>query len=82
MVIGLAPYFDRIRDSPAYHRIFNGILFSFVGLLISTTIKFSMAISWDLPTAILGVGTFVVLLLGAEILWVVLAGLVISYFLF
>jgi chromate transporter len=82
IVIGLAPYFDRLRDSPIYYRIFRGILFSFVGLLVSVTIKFGMGISWDIPTIILGVGTFVTLILGAEILWVVLAGVVISYFLF
>jgi len=82
VVVGLAPYFDRVRDSPVYFRIFRGILFSFVGLLVSVAIKFAMGISWDIPTIILGVGTFAALILGAEILWVVLAGLVISYFLF
>ena len=82
LVIGLAPYFDRLRDSPIYHRIFKGILFSFVGLLVSVTIKFGMGITWDIPTIILGAGTFTALVLGAEILWVVIAGLVISYFMF
>jgi chromate transporter len=82
VVIGLAPYFDRLRDSPVYHRIFSGILFSFVGLLLSVTIKFGMGISWDIPTAILGIGAFAALILGVEILLVILAGLVISYFLF
>ena len=82
IVIGLAPYFDCLRNSPIYHRIFRGILFSFVGLLVSVTIKFGIGISWDIPTIILGVGTFAALVLGAEILWVVLAGLIISYFLF
>jgi chromate transporter len=82
VVIGLAPYFDRLSDSPIYYRIFRGILFSFVGLLVSVTIKFGMGISWDIPTIILATGTFAALVLGAEILWVVLAGVVISYFLF
>ena len=82
VVLGLAPWFDRVRDSPVYYRIFRGILFSFVGLLVSVTIKFGMGISWDIPTIILGVGTFAALVLGAGILWVILAGLVISYFLF
>ncbi|HVN65196.1 MAG TPA: chromate efflux transporter [Methanomicrobiales archaeon] len=82
LVIGLAPYFNRLRDSPVYHRIFRGILFSFVGLLVSVTMKFGMGIPWDIPSIILGAGTFISLVLGAEILWVVLAGLVISYFMF
>lgn len=82
IVVGLAPYFDRLRDSPVYRPIFRGILFSFVGLLVSVTVKFGMGIPWDIPTVLLGAGAFAALILGAEILWVVLAGLVISYFLF
>jgi len=82
IVIGLAPYYDEIRDSLHFHRIISGILFSFVGLLVSVTIRFAMGISWDIPSIILLAGTFTALVLGAEILWVVLAGIVISYFLF
>jgi chromate transporter len=82
IVIGLAPYFDMIRDSPNFRQIISGILFSFVGLLVSVTIRFAMGISWDIPSIILLIGTFISLVLGAEILWVVLAGIVISYFLF
>lgn len=82
IVVGLAPYFDRLRDSPVYRPIFKGILFSFVGLLVSVTVKFGMGIPWDIPTVLLVAGAFAALILGAEILWVVLAGLVISYFLF
>lgn len=82
IVIGLAPYYNEIRDSLHFHRIISGILFSFVGLLVSVTIRFAMGISWDIPSIILLAGTFTALVLGAEILWVVLAGIVISYFLF
>ncbi len=39
IVIGLAPYFDEIRNSPYVHWIISGILFSFVGLLISVAIR-------------------------------------------
>lgn len=82
IVVGLAPYYDEIRDSLHFRRIINGILFSFVGLLISVTIKFAMDISWDISSVILLAGAFIALVLGIEILWVVLAGIVISYFLF
>jgi chromate transporter len=82
MILGLAPYFDRLLDSPMYYRIFKGILFSFVRLLVSVTIKFGTGISWDIPSIILGIGTCAALVLGAEILWVVVAGLIISYFMF
>lgn len=82
IVIGLAPYYDKIRNSFHFHRVISGILFSFVGLLVSVTIRFAMGISWDIPSIILLTGTFTALVLGAEILWVVLAGIVVSYFLF
>lgn len=82
ILVGLAPYYDKIRDSLYFRRIIGGILFSFVGLLVSVTIKFAMGISWDIPSMVLLIGTFIALVLGAEILWVVLAGIAISYFLF
>lgn len=82
IVVGLAPYFDKIRDSPSFRRIFSGILFSFVGLLVSVTIRLAMSIPWDIHAIILLIGTFTALVLGAEILWVVLVGIVISYLLF
>lgn len=82
IVIGLAPYFDKIRDSPHFHQIISGILFSFVGLLISVTIRFATGISWDIPSIILLTGSFAALALGSEILWVVFAGILISYLLF
>jgi chromate transporter len=82
MVIGLAPYFDKMHDSPHFRQIISGIFFSFVGLLVSVTIRFAMGISWDIPSIILLISAFAALVLGAEILWVVLTGIVISYFLF
>jgi chromate transporter len=82
LVIALAPYFDMMRNSIYFQRISSGILFSFVGLLVSVTIRFALGMSWDIPSIILLIGAFAALVLGVEILWVVLAGIVISYFLF
>lgn len=82
VVVGLAPYFNEIRYSLHFHRIMSGILFSFVGLLVSITIRLSIGIYWDITSIILLIGTFIALILGADIMWVVLIGIVISYFLF
>ncbi len=82
IVVGLAPYYDKIRDSPRFHWVIHGILFSFVGLLISVTVKFAIGIPWDISSIILLAGTLAALVLDVEILLVVLTGLVISYFLF
>jgi hypothetical protein len=49
---------------------------------MSVTIRFAMGISWDWPLVLLGAGAFVALLLGGEILWVVIAGVILSYLFF
>ena len=81
-VVGTVPYFDRLRSSLLYQKMFRGILFSFVGLLLSVTIKLALAVPWSWFPAILAAGAFVSLLLGAEILWVVVAGVGIALVMF
>ncbi|MCX6691308.1 MAG: chromate efflux transporter [Methanoregula sp.] len=82
LVVGAEPYFDRMQGSPRFRRAIRGILLSFVGLLLSVTIRFAMGISWDWPLVLLGAGAFIALLLGGEILWVVIAGVILSYLFF
>jgi hypothetical protein len=58
--------------------MFQGILFSFVGLLLSVTIKLALAVPWSWFFALLVAGAFLSLLSGAEILWVVSAGIALA----
>jgi chromate transporter len=74
-VIGTVPYYDRLRNWQLYQKMFQGILFSFVGLLLSVTIKLALAVPWSWFPALLATGAFVSLLLGAEIIWVVAGGI-------
>jgi chromate transporter len=78
IVVGIVPYFDRLRSSPYFKKVITGILCSFVGLLLTVTIRFALDIPWDLPRILLTVAAFVALILKVDILWVVLAGTVIS----
>jgi len=78
MVIAIAPYFPRIRDSPALSRAFGGIVASFAGLLISVTILFGSQIPWNLPRAIIAAGAFLALLGKVKVYWVVIAGVLLS----
>lgn len=78
MVVGVVPFFDRLRGSDYFNRCMSGILASFVGLLLSVTIQFGLDVPWDLPRISLAGGALVALLLGTDILWVVLAGIAIS----
>jgi chromate transporter len=81
-VIGTVPYYDRLRGSQLYQKMFQGILFSFIGLLLSVTIKLALAVPWSLFPGLLAIGAFLSLLLGAEILWVVIAGIGIAIIMF
>jgi chromate transporter len=79
IVVGTAPYFDRLRSSPYFKKVVTGILCSFVGLLLTVTIRFALDIPWDVPRILLSGAAFVALILKVDILWIVLAGTVISF---
>lgn len=78
LVVATVPYFDRLRASPRFNRVIGGILCSFVGLLLSVTIRFALNVPWDLPRAFLTSAAFIALSLNVDILWVVLIGSAIS----
>jgi chromate transporter len=78
MLVIISPYFDRLRASPYFNKIIGGVLCSFVGLLLTVTIRFALNVHWDLSHLLLASGAFVALLLKIDILWVVLAGTIIS----
>ncbi|MCX5885717.1 MAG: chromate efflux transporter [Proteobacteria bacterium] len=78
ILVGAVPYFDRFRGSVCVNKVMSGILSSFVGLLLSVTIRFAANVPWDLPRIILGVAAFVALILRVDILWIVLIGTIVS----
>ncbi len=78
MVVGVAPYFERLRLSPLFQKIVTGVLCCFVGLLAAMSLRFAIEIPWDLPRALLAAGALTALLLKVDLLWVVLAGTALS----
>jgi len=78
MVVGIVPYFDRLRSSPYFKKVITGVLCSFVGLLLTVTIRFALEIPWDVPRILLSGAAFIALILKVDILWVVLIGTAIS----
>jgi chromate transporter len=72
------PWFDRLRSSPWFNRMMNGILCSFVGLLLTVAIRFAFVLPWDFKAALLCLSAFVALMMNIDILWVVLAGIAAS----
>ena len=78
MVVTIAPVFDRLRSSPYFARVIDGILASFVGLLIYVLIKFASAVPWDVIRVIMGLVALAALLRKVDILYIVPAGAVLS----
>jgi len=82
LIVGVAPYFERLRASPIFQKVISGVLCSFVGLLATVTIRFALNIHWDLAHALLSGAALIALLLKVDILWVVLIGTILSIVLF
>ena len=80
MVIGVTPYFDRLKRSIYFSRAIGAILCSFVGLLLAVTFRFASNIPWNFSRGLLAMAAFVALFFRVEIIWVVLSGIIISIF--
>lgn len=78
ILVGVAPYFDRLRKAALFNNAIGGILCSFVGLLFTVTIRFALNVAWDIPRLLLGGAALAALLLRVEIIWVVLAATLVS----
>jgi len=78
VLVGVAPHFERLRTSPWFARAVGGILCSFVGLLLTVTIRFALNVHWDFPRIALAGAAFAALIFKLDILWVVLAGTAVS----
>jgi chromate transporter len=74
IVVVAAPYYDRLRASPALAKLIGGALCSFPGLLLIVSIRFAQSVRWDVPHLLLAVTSFAALRLGVNILWVVIFG--------
>jgi len=82
MVIAIIPVMDRLRTYVYFLRATRGILASFVGLLFFVTVKFALAVPWDVLRILLVCAAFAALIKKLDILYVVLATAVISIVVF
>ncbi|MCX6543343.1 MAG: chromate efflux transporter [Acidobacteria bacterium] len=78
MVALIMPHFDRLQRLAIFRGATRGALLSFVGLLAAVTVRFGLATSWTIRTAILALVAFVALRLRIDVLWVVLGGVFVS----
>jgi chromate transporter len=82
LVIGISPYFDCLRTSPSFNKVIDGVLCSFVGLLLTVTIRFASNVHWDVSHLLLASGALVAVLLKVDILWIVVIGTILSVIMF
>jgi chromate transporter len=82
LVIGVFPFFDRLRGSAVFNKAIGGVLCSFVGLLFTVIFRFAGNVHWDLRSLPLMGAALIALLLKVDVFWVVVVGLALSLFLF
>jgi chromate transporter len=78
ILMGIVPFFDRLRVYPQFGRVIKGILCSFVGLLIIVTWHFGVDISWNFKNIVLAFVSFGVLFLHVDVIWIILASILFS----
>ncbi|MCX5854527.1 MAG: chromate efflux transporter [Deltaproteobacteria bacterium] len=80
MVVTVALFFDRLKNSAYFMKAIDGIFASFVGLLLFVCIKFAITVPWDIIRILLGIVALAALLRKVDILYIVSIGAVISVF--
>jgi chromate transporter len=78
IIAGTVPYYDRLRSSLWCNRALRGILVSFVGLLLSVTIRFGLNVPWDAVRIILVGGALAGLFFNIRLIYLVIAGIAVS----
>ncbi len=81
LLFAATPLFDRLQHSVLFQRAMRGILVSFVGLLLSVTMHFGLAVHWRPVSILIAATAFIALYRKINILYVVGLGALISIFL-
>jgi chromate transporter len=81
IVVGVVPYFDRLRQSVYLSHATSAIFCSFAGLLLTVTFRFALNVPWNVSRGLLGAVAFAALFSKIEIIWVFLFGATVSIFL-
>ncbi len=82
LVIVLEPYFARLQRTRYFNRAIRGILYSFVGLLLSVVVHFALNITWDAARILFATATFIALIFNVQLPWIILVGTVLSVIIF
>jgi chromate transporter len=78
ILMGIIPFFDKLRSYPQFNKVINGILCSFVGLLTVITYRFTIGIHWNIFNILFTLVAFILLVRKVDVIWVVLGGILVS----
>jgi chromate transporter len=78
ILMGIIPFFDKLRTYPQFNKVINGLLCSFVGLLVIVTYRFTIGIHWNLVNILLVLAAFILLVRKVDVIWIVLGGVLVS----
>jgi chromate transporter len=78
ILVVTAPYYDKLRGSPYFNKAIVGIICSFVGLLLSVTLRFALGVPWEPVRILLAAAAFLALLWKVDIFYVILIGTIIA----
>ena len=81
ILMGLIPFFDRLKTYPQFNRVVNGILCSFVGLLTIVTYRFAIGVHWNVYYIVFAVVALALLIRKVDVIWIILGGVLLSFFL-
>ncbi|MCP2501871.1 MAG: chromate efflux transporter [Deltaproteobacteria bacterium] len=82
VLVAVTPFFDRLKNARHFSGATRGILASFVGLLCYMTIRFAVAVPWEMTKILFGIAVVVALARKINILYVVLIGSALSMVVF
>jgi chromate transporter len=78
ILMGIIPFFDKLRSYPQFYKVINGILCSFVGLLTIITYRFTIGIHWNVFNILFTLVAFGLLVRKVDVIWIVLGGILVS----
>lgn len=80
ILMGIIPFFDKLRALPKFDKVINGVLCSFVGLLTVVTLRFSVGIHWSLTNIAYALVALALLIIKVDVIWVILGGIIFALF--
>jgi chromate transporter len=78
ILMGVIPFFDKLSSYPQFQKVVNGILCSFVGLLVVVTYRFGFEVHWNIITILTVLISFILLIKNVSVIWIIIAGIILS----